>query len=158
MKVGLLTNNGPNDVYLIHCRTNSLESQPKKNRFYTVHCRTKTDKCEKLIAVRAFLLNMAGGELTRFARPADSPLRTVFVVAINWLRQFEPGREYSFPRRSAICEKSRTFVQLFLNMAVRGLTFFVALQAPTRAGFWFNWLRQLSDPISGLLIPTECSI
>ena len=80
-------------------------------------------KCEKKLVLSYELFFKYGGEggLTRFARPAGSPL-TVFVVCPTGCASCRTPVGASHPPWSAICEKKSSHFRtsFSLNMAVRG--------------------------------------
>ena len=97
------------------------------------------------------------GGLTRFARPAGSPL-TVFVVCPTGCRQLSnPGPGFSSPLECNMRKKSSHFrTSSSLNMAVRGGI--DSLRSPCGQPTHCvrglsNWLRQLSNPGRGFSSP-----
>ncbi len=109
-------------------------------------------------------LNMAvRGGLTRFARPAGSPL-TAFTVCPTGCRQLStPGRGFSSPPVCAIYEKKSPYLRTSssLNMAVRGgLTRFARPAGSPLTAFTVcpTGCRQLSTPGRGFSSPPVCAI
>ncbi|EFK44613.1 hypothetical protein HMPREF9346_03782 [Escherichia coli MS 119-7] len=108
-------------------------------------------------------LNMAvRGGLTRFARPAGSPL-TAFTVCPTGCRQLStPGRGFSSPRCVQYTKKSPYFrTSSSLNMAVRGgLTRFARPAGSPLTAFTVcpTGCRQLSTPGRGFSSPPVCAI
>ncbi len=105
-----------------------------------------------------------GGEggLTRFARPAGSPL-TAFTVCPTGCRQLSnPGRGFSSPGVCNIRKKSPYFrTSSSLNMAVRGgLTRFARPAGSPLTAFTVcpTGCRQLSNPGRGFSSPGVCNI
>ncbi len=100
--------------------------------------------------------------MTRFARPAGSPL-TAFTVCPTGCRQLSnPGRGFSSPRCVQYTKKSPYFrTSSSLNMAVRGGI--DSLRSPCGQPAHCvhglsNWLSPVVEPRSGLLIPPVCAI
>ncbi len=105
-------------------------------------------------------LNMAvRGGLTRFARPAGSPL-TAFTVCPTGCRQLStPGR--AFIPRCAICRKPVLSYELFFKYGGEGGI--DSLRSPCGQPAHCvhglsNWLSPVVEPRSGLLIPPVCAI
>ncbi len=100
--------------------------------------------------------------MTRFARPAGSPL-TVFVVCPTGCASCRTPVGASHPPWSAICEKKSSHFRTSssLNMAVRGGI--DSLRSPCGQPTHCvrglsNWLRQLSNPGRGFSSPLECNM
>ena len=118
-------------------------------------------KCEKSSYFRTrFSLNMTvRGGLTRFARPAGSPL-TVFVVCPTGCASCRTPVGASHPPWSALCEKKLALsYELFFKYGGEGGI--DSLRSPCGQPTHCvrglsNWLRQLSNPGRGFSPPLEC--
>ncbi|STL90942.1 ybl54 [Escherichia coli] len=108
-------------------------------------------------------LNMAvRGGLTRFARPAGSPL-TAFTVCPTGCRQLSnPGRGFSSPRCVQYTKKKPVLsYELFFKYGGEGGI--DSLRSPCGQPAHCvhglsNWLSPVVEPRSGLLIPPVCAI
>ncbi|EFD0977914.1 hypothetical protein FGU45_21470 [Escherichia coli] len=108
-------------------------------------------------------LNMAvRGGLTRFARPAGSPL-TAFTVCPTGCRQLStPGRGFSSPRCVQYTKKKPVLsYELFFKYGGEGGI--DSLRSPCGQPAHCvhglsNWLSPVVDPRSGILIPPVCAI
>ncbi len=102
------------------------------------------------------------GGLTRFARPAGSPL-TAFTVCPTGCRQLStPGRGFSSPRCVQYTKKKPVLsYELFFKYGGEGRI--DSLRSPCGQPAHCvhglsNWLSPVVEPRSGLLIPPVCAI
>ncbi len=101
------------------------------------------------------------GGLTRFARPAGSPL-TAFTVCPTGCRQLStPGRGFSSPPRCVQYTKKKPVLSYELFFKYGGEGGIDSLRSPCGQPAHCvhglsNWLSPVVDPRSGLLIPPRC--
>ncbi len=99
------------------------------------------------------------GGLTRFARPAGSPL-TAFTVCPTGCRQLSnPGRGFSSPRCVKYTKKKPVLsYELFFKYGGEGGIDSLRSPCGQPAHCVHNWLSPVVEPRSGLLIPPVCEI
>ncbi len=99
--------------------------------------------------------------MTRFARPAGSPL-TAFTVCPTGCRQLStPGRGFSSPPRCVQYTKKKPVLSYELFFKYGGEGGIDSLRSPCGQPAHCvhglsNWLSPVVDPRSGLLIPPRC--
>ncbi len=147
-------------AHCVHGLSNWLSPvvDPRSGLLIPPRCVQYTKKKPVLSYELFFKYGGEGGGLTRFARPAGSPL-TAFTVCPTGCRQLStPGRGFSSPPVCAIYEKKSPYFRTSssLNMAVRGgLTRFARPAGSPLTAFTVcpTGCRQLSTPGRGFSSP-----
>ena len=136
---------------------------PRPNRRGRGHLVCTTYEKKPVLSYGLFFkVGGEGGGLTRFARPAGSPL-TAFTVCPTGCRQLSnPGRGFSSPRCVQYTKKKPVLsYELFFKYGGEGGI--DSLRSPCGQPAHCvhglsNWLSPVVEPRSGLLIPPVCAI
>ncbi len=143
------------------CPTGCRQLSNPGRGFSSPRCVQYTKK-KPVLSYELFFKYGGEGGLTRFARPAGSPL-TAFTVCPTGCRQLSnPGRGFSSPRCVQYTKKKPVLsYELFFKYGGEGGI--DSLRSPCGQPAHCvhglsNWLSPVVEPRSGLLIPPVCAI